>query len=105
MALTIHQRPYSTIDPERPFPVDLYPIPEAEGSALGIMREVVGESPEALRGFLHGLDLAVSQIYRLQALTTTEGIAVLQTLMTVVFFTERSDEYAAAVALLDRWQS
>jgi len=102
---SIEDRTYTT----KNIPAILLPDEAAMGRVIAAVMKTLGESPEALRGFLHGMDMAVSFTAMsidkaLDAGTTTvdeEGPAfiAMERMVQLIATLERSREYAAAVAV------
>jgi hypothetical protein len=102
---SIEDRTYTT----KNIPAILLPDEVAAGRVVAAIMTTLGESPEALRGFLHGLDMAVSftamSIERaLDAGTITVDeedpvFIAMERMVQLVATLERSREYAAAVAV------
>lgn len=102
---SIEDRTYTT----KGIPVILLPDEEAMSRVVTAVMKTLGESPEALRGFLHGLDMAVgftavSVDEALDAGTMTvneddPAFIAMERMVQLIATLERSREYAAAVAV------
>lgn len=100
--------PYSTNDPEHPYPADLVSPPEIIDPCVAEVFGLLGESPEALRGFFVGMTAVMSVFAALVSEMTPAEMLTSDVIQTfgpavgaIVYAIERSPEFAAAVAILE----